>query len=163
MKRTVFFGNSGSGKSTFAKAQSGLLNCAHMDLDTIAWAPNSDTPTRRSLSAARPDILEFIGEKQSWVIEGCYISLLEVATAHATQIVFLNPGIDVCVQNARSRPWEPHKYDSPEAQDANLEMLVSWIREYDQRTDDSSYSAHRTLFDSFAGPKQEFLSNERGD
>jgi hypothetical protein len=37
------------------------------------------------------------------------------------------------VANAFSRPWEPHKYLSKEAQDANLEMLMGWIRAYEDK------------------------------
>jgi hypothetical protein len=75
--------------------------------------------------------------------------------------VFLNPGIEACVANARRRPWEPHKYASKEKQDANLDMLIGWIREYETRSDETfSRSTHRALFDSFAGDKIELTSRE---
>lgn len=124
MKRIVIFGNSGSGKSTYAKDQSAILDCSHMDLDTVAWDSGAETPTRRSLEVSRLDILTFINSECSWVVEGCYADLLEIAMVHATEIIFLNPGTEACVENARNRPWEPHKYSSREAQDANLGMLI---------------------------------------
>ncbi|KAA3622053.1 MAG: shikimate kinase [Proteobacteria bacterium] len=161
MKRIVVFGNSGSGKSTYAKELSATLGGSHLDLDTVAWEPDAETPTRRSLDASRMEIREFIDSRESWVVEGCYSDLLEIAMSRATEIVFLNPGADVCVDNARNRPWEPHKYSSPEAQDANLAMLIEWIKTYDRRTDEFSCLAHRRLFEEFDGRKQEFNSNER--
>lgn len=161
MKRIVIFGNSGSGKSTFAKNLSSILGCSHMDLDTVAWESGVATPIRRTLEASQPEILEFINSEKNWVVEGCYADLLEVALTHATEIIFLNPGAKTCVDNARNRPWEPHKYSSPEAQDANIGMLIEWIKEYDRRKDEFSYMAHRRLFESFVGQKREFNSNER--
>lgn len=161
LKRIVVFGNSGSGKSTYAKNQSAGLGCPHMDLDTVAWESGSATPVRRNPEASRSEILTFINPEPNWVVEGCYADLLELALAHATEIVFLNPGPETCVENARNRPWEPHKYSSREAQDANLGMLIEWIKAYDRRTDEFSYLAHRRLFEGFDGPKMEFNSNAR--
>ncbi|HAN26340.1 MAG TPA: shikimate kinase, partial [Haliea salexigens] len=91
----------------------------------------------------------------------CYADLLELAIPHATEIVFLNPGTETCIENARQRPWEPHKYASPAAQDANLAMLIAWIRDYEQRVDEFSYTAHRRLFDGFQRRKRELQSNAR--
>src|SRR5262249_45161870 len=90
--------------------------------------------------------------------------LLGRALERATRLIFLNPGVEVCIANARARPWEPHKYPSREAQDANLEMLVRWIRDYETRADVFSLRAHRALFDSFGGGKVEVteLASWRG-
>ncbi len=132
-----------------------------MDLDTVAWVPGAETPTRRSLNASSGEILGIIDAEQNWVVEGCYADLLEVTLSRATEMVFLNPGTDVCIENARKRPWERHKYSTPEAQDANLGMLIEWIKEYHRRPDEFSYVAHRRLFDTFVGQKREFNSNER--
>jgi hypothetical protein len=46
------------------------------------------------------------------------------------------------------------------AQDANLEMLLAWIRDYQARTDMFSLSAHRALFHGFPGEKIELVSRE---
>lgn len=72
----------------------------------------------------------------------------------------MNPGVDVCIENCTSRPWEPHKYESKEEQDKRLEPLLDWVRDYESRTDEFSLSAHRELFDRFEGKKIEVLSNE---
>jgi hypothetical protein len=70
-------------------------------------------------------------------------------------LVFLNPGIDVCLANNLRRPWEQHKYASLEAQNAMLSQLQEWVSEYNQRDDAWSYRAHREIFDAFTGPKVE--------
>jgi hypothetical protein len=71
----------------------------------------------------------------------------------ATEIIFLNLDIEQCVENARKRPWEPHKYPSKEAQDKNLEMLIGWIRQYANRMDEFSLTAHMTFYEQFEGEK----------
>ena len=129
MHRIVIFGNSGSGKSTLAREKAGLLACPHLDLDTVAWEEECSAPTRRSLDDSRKLIDPFLKNNENWVIEGCYSDLLELVIPHCTEIAFLNPGIDICATNCRNRPWEPHKYDSPEEQDANLDMLLRWVEQ----------------------------------
>lgn len=156
MERIVVFGNSGSGKSTISKRLSDSQGLPHMDLDSIAWEMGSNPPKGRASTLSQLEIDKFVEGNENWIIEGCYSDLLRHAMVSATKVIFLNPGINVCIENARSRPWESHKYDSPEAQNANLDMLISWIRQYDQREDEFSLVTHRNLFDSFSGDKCEY-------
>ncbi len=159
MTRVLVVGNSGSGKSTLATRLAARDGLAHLDLDTLAWLP-TDPPSRRPIGDSDREIATFIAANPNWVIEGCYADLLALVTVHATKLLFLNPGVDACIENARKRPWEPHKYASKEAQDANLDMLVGWIRGYETRADDLSLAAHRRLFDGFAGDKVELTSRD---
>lgn len=158
MERIVIFGNSGSGKSSLARALSRLHQAEHLDLDVIAW--EADRPgVRVAFEESRRTLMKFIRETGSWVIEGCYAGLLKEAAVHCTEMIFLNPGVEACVENCKARPWEPHKYPSREAQDANLGMLVEWVREYETREDEFSLREHRRLFDTHEGRKVEYKSN----
>jgi len=159
MPRDVLIGNSGSGKSTLAQrlARAGYL--PHLDLDTLAWEPTTP-PRRRPVADSARDITAFMDAADRWVIEGCYADLLEATLPRCTRLVFLDPGIEACIANALARPWEPHKYPSKQAQDANLAMLLDWIRDYETRQDVFSRAAHRALFERFAGDKIELLSRE---
>ncbi len=161
MTRVVVFGNSGSGKTTLASARANSLSCSHLDLDTVAWQTGLSTPTRMSLDESEGLIAPFLLKNDNWVIEGCYSDLLELVIPHCTEIIFLNPGVEVCAANCRNRPWEPHKYASSAEQDANLKMLLTWVGEYEQRTDEFSLQAHRRIFDCFVGDKREYTSNTR--
>jgi adenylate kinase family enzyme len=159
MSRYVLLGSSGSGKSTLAARLARAYGLAHLDLDRLAWEPEPP-PRRRPLEDSKRDIVAFMDANPRWVIEGCYADLLETTLLRCTELFFLNPGVEACVVNARLRPWESHKYPSKEAQDANLEMLIDWIRSYTTRTDTFSLASHRALFDAFAGPKRELTSRE---
>lgn len=153
--RIVIFGNSGSGKSTMARAIAEEQGIEHMDLDGVAW----ETPgVRMPLVRSAESIAAFTHANDRWVIEGCYADLLELVISLATEVRFLNPGTEACVVNCRSRPWEPHKYESPEAQEKMLEFLLGWVRDYDVRDDEYSLASHRALFDRFTGTKREYDS-----
>jgi adenylate kinase family enzyme len=160
MPRYVLVGNSGSGKSTLARRLAGGGGLAHLDVDTLAWEAASSPPRRRPIADSAREVTSFIGATDHWVVEGCYSDLLEATLSRCTRLLFLNPGIEACIANARIRPWELHKYPSKEAQDANLEMLIGWIRDYETRSDTYSLAAHRALFDRFAGNKLELTCRE---
>jgi adenylate kinase family enzyme len=153
--RIVIFGNSGSGKSTMARAVAAREGVPHLDLDQLAW----DAPgVRKPLAGSAAEIERFLAVHEAWVIEGCYGDLLELVTPAATELRFLNPGVEACVANCRARPWEPDKYPSKEAQDAMLDFLLGWVREYDTRDDEYSLARHRAVFDGFTGSKREYRS-----
>lgn len=165
MQKIIVFGNSGSGKSTLAKKIAAEKGIAHLDLDTTAWLATSP-PQRKSLLASSIEIDSFTQKHSNWIIEGCYSDLLELLTLHASdknvtdkskilasEIIFLDLSVENCILNAQSRPWEPHKYPSKQAQDDNLAMLIDWIKAYETRTDTFSKQAHQKLYDNFAGKK----------
>jgi adenylate kinase family enzyme len=161
MQRILIFGNSGSGKSSLARALADRYGARHLDLDVIAW--EADRPgVRAPFAESCRALMQFIHDWDSWVIEGCYSGLLKEAGAYCTEMIFLNPGIEGCVANCKARPWEPHKYASREEQDANLEMLIEWVREYETREDEFSLAAHRKLFAEHPGKKFEYKSNIEG-
>lgn len=159
MRRILIFGNSGSGKSTLAARLASEFSLAHLDLDTLAWLP-TQPPQRRPLADAVALIEQFTAKNASWVVEGCYTDLLEALADRASEIVFMNLSVAQCVANAKARPWEPHKYESREAQDANLAMLLDWIAAYESRDDVFSLAAHEKFYADFPGAKTCILSNQ---
>lgn len=152
--KILIFGNSGSGKSTYARALSERHGLPHLDLDTIVWEPGQ-IAVPRTPEAVGADLRAFINMHAAWVIEGCYGELIEAAAPACTQMVFLNPGLDACLANNGRRAWEPHKYASPEAQDAMLDALQAWVAGYYTRDDAWSLAAHRRVFDAHPGAKIE--------
>lgn len=120
--RVLVFGNSGAGKSTLARQLSQEHGLPHLDLDSIVWEPDQ-IAVQRPPEAIAASLSAFLAENRSWVIEGCYGELVESASSHCTELVFLNPGLETCLAHNRSRPWEPHKYASKAEQDAMLDHL----------------------------------------
>ncbi len=159
MKKIIIFGNSGSGKSTLAKHMASESQLAHLDLDTLAWQV-TQPPTRKPLSESKQAIQLFCKENEGWVIEGCYVDLLRLVAGQANEAVFMNLSVSKCQQNARQRPWEPHKYKTKAEQDDNLPMLLNWIAAYTERRDEFSYQAHAELYAQFSGAKREITHNQ---
>ena len=153
MNRILIFGNSGSGKTTMARFLAAERGLVHLELDLLAW----DSPgVRRPLVASVAEIEAFVTTNDSWVIEGGYGDLIDAVVPFCTELRFLNLGIDVCLAHCRLRPWEPEKYPSPAEQDAMLDFLMAWIRDYETRTDEFSLERHRRIFDGFEGAKREY-------
>ncbi|HEY4541565.1 MAG TPA: hypothetical protein VIG66_04220 [Noviherbaspirillum sp.] len=157
--RILIMGNSGSGKSYRAQALAAQHGLAHLDLDTIVWEPGL-IAVPRAPGQVHADLLAFVNGHAAWVAEGCYGDLVEAALPHCSELVFMNPGLEVCLENNRKRPWEPHKYASMEAQQSKLGFLLDWVAGYYTRDDAMSYGRHRRLFDGFDGNKTEVTALE---
>lgn len=157
--KVLIFGNSGSGKSTLARYLSEAHGLAHLDLDAIVWEPGRIAVQRPS-DAIAASLADFLARHERWVVEGCYGELVEAASSHCTELVFLNPGLDTCLEHNRRRAWEPHKYASKQEQDAMLERLQAWVAGYYERDDPWSYRAHRRIFDTFPGRKSERIGDD---
>lgn len=158
MRKILVFGNSGAGKSTLSKKLSADENLAHLDLDTLAFKQDSPTE-RRDVQESVKEVFVFLKSNDSWVIEGGYADIFVQILNHANEMIYLDLPENHCQDNARNREWEPHKYESKEAQDKNLGMLLNWIQEYYSRGDAFSKSAHDKLFDQFDGIKKRLNSN----
>ena len=150
--RIAIIGNSGSGKSTLARQLASVHTLTSLDLDTIVWEPGQ-VGVLRSRDAAAADARTFCASNARWVAEGCYGGLIRHILEYSPVLLFLEPGVDACLANCASRPWEPHKYSSKEQQDEKLDFLLSWVRDYYLRDDDLSLRAHRAVFDAYDGPK----------
>ena len=152
--RAAIIGNSGSGKSTLARVMARDGAVATLDLDTVYWEPGK-IAVERPVPARIADVRKFCGSHDSWIIEGCYGDLIEAAFPWRPELLFLNPGREVCLRNCRNRPFETHKYGSGEEQDAMLGFLLDWVEDYYNRTGPMSFSGHLDLYERYDGPKRQ--------
>jgi adenylate kinase family enzyme len=151
--RVAIIGNSGSGKSTLARRRAAETEVPILDLDTVAWAPGKIAVPRDPADAAA-DVGHFCDANEDWIVEGCYASLIEATLPRGPELLVLDPGVDQCTENCRSRPWEQHKYASKQEQDEHLAFLLTWVAEYYSRSDDMSLSAHKRVYEGYGGEKQ---------
>lgn len=150
--RIAIIGNSGSGKSTLAGQVAAAHSLAALDLDTVAWEAGK-VAVARPADVAAADLAAFCSGHERWVVEGGYRGLVGQALAYSPILLFMDPGVDACVANCHDRPWEPHQYATRAEQDANLEFLLSWVRGYGTRDDESSLRAHQAVFEGYRGLK----------
>ena len=150
--RVAIVGNSGSGKSTLARWIAAGTEAAVLDLDTVAWEPGKVAVPRDPVAAAA-SVQTFCGTHEHWVVEGCYGDLIRATLTFRPRLIFLDPGLEQCLANCRSRPCEPHKYASREEQDERLDFLLAWVAEYYTRGGDLSHARHEALFEAYTGPR----------
>ena len=150
--KIAILGNSGSGKSTLARHLAAGSGVTILDLDLVFWLPGQ--PVERPVDERRAEIERFCRQHDSWIIEGCYGDLIEASFPWQPELVFLDPGPEVCLANCRNRPHEPHKYRTKEDQDARLAFLLQWVEDYYARNGPMSHQEHQALFDHYPGPKR---------
>jgi len=151
--KVILLGNAGAGKSTLSRQLIAKHSAERLSLDEVAFHGGA---ARRPLQDSIEDVKRWIAGRENWIIEGCYADIIEPILACCDELIFLNPGVEVCVARCRSRPWEPEKFSSHQEQDANLENLLQWVRTYEDRTDEYGLSRHRELYERFQGKKREF-------
>jgi len=156
--KIAIFGNSGSGKTTLAHRLAAGGGVTILDLDLVFWEPGGSI--ERPSAERIAEVQRFCREDDSWIIEGCYTDLIEASFPWNPELIFLDPGREVCIVNARRRPFEPHKYRTKEDQDERLEFLITWIAEYYERNDPISLLSHQSIFDRYRGPKRRIAEQE---
>lgn len=153
--RILILGNSGSGKSTMARALAQDHGIVHLDLDTIVWVPG-EIAVPQAPEAITAALARFRAEHPGWVIEGCYGEWIEPLLPYCTELRFLDPGVDACLANNRRRPHEAHKYATMAEQQQMFEALQDWVAGYETRDDAWSRAGHQRVFDQFQGSKRLF-------
>lgn len=156
--KIAIIGNSGSGKSTQARKLAVSSATAILDLDVVFWEP--DGLEERPSAERIADVRNFCRTHDSWIIEGCYTDLIEASFPWRPELIFMDPGKEVCISNCRRRPHESHKFPTKEAQDEKLDSLISWVSAYYHRDDLMSYRAHIALFGGYKGPKRRVQNQE---
>lgn len=149
--KIAIMGNSGSGKSFLARTLAADPSIRVLDLDLVFWDSGS---TEKPSEVRIAEVRKFCQEHESWIIEGCYSDLIEATFPWKPELIFMDPGQEVCISNCRRRPHEPHKYPTQEEQDRNLDFLLTWVADYYQRDGLMSYRSHCELFDRYDGPKR---------
>lgn len=111
---------------------------------------------RRSLELSLRLLEPFLSQHEGWVIEGCYSDLIRVLMAPGHQLLYLDFAVSVCLERCRQRAWEPHKFVSPQEQEATLPFLLDWVSAYPDREDECSRPAHLRLYQDFPGLRHRF-------
>lgn len=88
MNRISIVGNSGSGKSTMARALAARLGCPALELDAVFHQPNW-TPLPTEDFRAR--VGEFMSSSSQWIVEGNYPAVLSDVWAAADTVIWMSP------------------------------------------------------------------------
>ena len=142
-QRWVVTGNSGSGKSALAAAIGDALRLPTYDLDVVHWHLDG---RKRAEAQAKVRVAE-IAAGTTWVIEGVYGWLADIALVRATTLVWLDLPWAECRDGLLARGLR--RGMTANDQDA----LLAWAEAYWTRTTPSSFAGHERLFRTFEGSK----------
>lgn len=84
--RVVVIGISGSGKSTLAATLASVLDCPHVELDSLHWGPRW---TERSPDEFRALTCTAVSGSR-WVVDGNYRAVRDIVWPRAGAVVWLN-------------------------------------------------------------------------
>jgi adenylate kinase family enzyme len=152
-ERTVIIGNSGAGKSAFAKDLSALIHVPVIDLDLLNWEGDG-YGRKRDDDAARRMTLE-VSARPLWIIEGVYGWLAESALPRATALIWLDFQWSLCRAGLLAR--SPRRG----ATDQDGVELLKWAETYWNRQTSSSFAGHSRMFSNFSGTKFRLENREQ--
>ena len=128
MKRVIVIGCPGSGKSTFSRALGEVTSIPVYHLDMMYW--NADrTTVQRELFLER---LGGVLKKDVWIIDGNYSSTMEMRMSACDTVIFLDYGIEVCLDGIKERHGKP-RCDMPWIETEEDAEFIEFIKNYNEQ------------------------------
>ena len=132
MKKIAVIGCGGSGKSTFSRKLSEILNIPICHLDKLYWktgwipTPNDEWN----------DLIKNLVSKEKWVIDGDYGRTLDIRLENADTIIFLNMPMYLCIYRIIKRRLMYNGISRPDMNEGCPEKLdinfVKWVWGYNK-------------------------------
>lgn len=113
MKRILILGCCGAGKSTFARALHKKTGLDLIHLDQLYWKPNWTETEPEEWATIIKDVVK----KPSWIMDGNYGGTLDIRTAEADTIVYLDYSTVKCLFRVCKRIIKHHGKTRPDMTD----------------------------------------------
>ena len=115
MKKILVIGPPGAGKSTFSRKLHTYTNIPLYYLDMIHHLPDRTFVSDEQFYNELNNIII----KDKWIIDGNYISSMEIRLKHADTVFFLDYPVELCLQSIKDRvgtkredmPWIEEELD----------------------------------------------------
>ena len=116
IKKIIVIGSPGAGKSCFSRELTLLTNIRLFHMDNLYWHKDRTHITHEELVSKLNEIMS----DETWIIDGNYISTLELRIKEANTIFYLDYPTEVCIEGIKSRvgkkrddiPWVEDELDN---------------------------------------------------
>lgn len=125
MKRIIVIGCPGSGKSTFSRALSDKTGIPLYHLDMMFWNADKTTVSRDVFTSR---LAEVMGGCE-WIIDGNYLSTMELRLSLCDTVFFLDYPTEVCLSGIRERIGAPRP-DMPWTETAEDAEFMQYARHF---------------------------------
>ena len=129
MKKILVIGCPGSGKSTFARALNEITDIPLFHLDLMYWNADRTTAPKSVFLERLSDALA----QSTWIIDGNYLSTMEMRMKECDTVIFLDYPTDICLEGIRQRRGKPRE-DMPWIETEEDEEFISFVRDFSQNT-----------------------------
>ena len=115
MKKVIIIGCPGSGKSTFSRKLRSITGLPLFHLDMMYWNEDKTTVTKEVFTKR----LKAVMDNSAWIIDGNYLSSMELRIKECDTVFFLDYPKEVCLNGVEKRkgtkrsdiPWVENNFD----------------------------------------------------
>lgn len=129
MKKVIVIGSPGAGKSYFSKQLSALTNIPLIHMDNLYWHEDKTHITHEELVEKLNEVVA----TDSWLIDGNYISTMELRMKEADTIFYLDFSTELCIEGIKSRVGKK-RTDIPWIEESLDEEFFQFVSEFRQTT-----------------------------
>ena len=133
INKILVIGSAGSGKTTFSKKLSIILNLPTIHLDKEYWKAGWVEPNHEEWEDKVKELLQ----KEKWIIDGNYASTLELRVKEADMIIFLDYNRFVCVNGVLKRVFKNRKKQREDLPEGCLDKLdlkfLKWVWDFPKK------------------------------
>ena len=152
VKRVIVIGCPGSGKSTFSVALHTKTGIPLYHLDMMYWNADKTTVEKSMFLECLSNVLK----NEEWIIDGNYISTMELRMAECDTVIFLDYPLDVCLVGINERLGKPRK-DIPWVETELDAEFIEFVKTYNSQTRPKVYA----LLDKYKKDKRIIVFNSR--
>lgn len=129
MEKVIVIGCPGAGKSTFSRELNKITGLPLYHLDLLNWNSDKTTVGKEVFY----DRLQNILILDKWIIDGNYLSSLELRIRECDTVFFLDYSSDVCINGIMERKGKPRS-DMPWIETEDDEEFLQFVRDFNFNT-----------------------------